>query len=77
MSFLKIKVCCHLMIAEIMKGYIKNKMIELSSEYPSEIQEVFDSFKSQEESSKNRDIISFIRETKERKMFPNDYVPYK
>ena len=45
-------------------------MIELSSEYPSEIQEVFDSFKSQEESSKNRDIISFIRETKERKMFP-------
>lgn len=49
---------------------LKNKMIELSSEYPSKIQEVFDSFKSQEESSKNRDIISFIRETKERKMFP-------
>ena len=49
---------------------LKNKMIELSNQYPEKIQEVFDSFKDNPESSKNRDFISFIRETKERKMFP-------
>ena len=49
---------------------LKDKMIELSNEYPDEIQEIFDSFKEKEDTTKNKDFISFIRETKERKMFP-------
>jgi superfamily II RNA helicase len=49
---------------------LKNKMIELSDEFPEEIQKVFNSFKDRGEISKNKDFISFIRETKERKMFP-------
>jgi|MEHZ01.4.fsa_nt_MEHZ011137930.1_5 superfamily II RNA helicase len=49
---------------------LKNKMIELSDKFPEQIQEVFDSFKDRSETSKNKDFISFIRETKERKMFP-------
>ena len=49
---------------------LKNKMIELSTEYPNEIQEVFDSFKVKEDTKTNKDFISFIRETKDRKMFP-------
>ena len=49
---------------------LKNKMVELSNEYPGKIQEVFNSFKDNPDGSKNKDFISFIRETKERKMFP-------
>jgi len=47
---------------------LKEKMISLSKDYPSEIQEVFNTFK--EKKDINKDIISFIRETKQRKMFP-------
>jgi len=49
---------------------LKDKMINLSKDYPSEIQEVFDSFKEKSDTIKNKDFISFIRETKQRKMFP-------
>lgn len=52
------------------ESVLKNKMIELSQQYPNEVQKIFDSFKDKQESSKNKDFISFIRETKERKMFP-------
>ena len=50
--------------------FLKNTMIELSHQFPGKIQEVFNSFKDDPEISKNRDFISFIRETKERKMYP-------
>ena len=53
-----------------MKRVLKNKMIELSNEYPDEIQQVFDSFKVKGDTKSNKDFISFIRETKDRKMFP-------
>ena len=49
---------------------LKNKMIELSQDYPEKVQEIFNSFKDRTGGSTDRDIISFIRETKERKMFP-------
>ena len=49
---------------------LKTTMVELSLKYPKQIQAIFDSFKDRSETSKNKDFISFIRETKERKMFP-------
>ena len=49
---------------------LKNKMIDLSNEYPEKVQEVFNSFRDKTMDSTNKDLISFIRETKERKMFP-------
>ena len=42
---------------------LKNKMIELSNEYPEKIQEVFNSFRDKTMDSTNKDIISFIRMT--------------
>lgn len=48
---------------------LKSKMVELSKNHPKEIQEIFDSLKDKNETN-NKDIISFIRETKNRKMFP-------
>ena len=56
---------------------LKNKMIELSNDYPDEIQEVFDSFKVKEDTKSNKDFISFIRETKDRKNVSNDNVSYQ
>ena len=52
------------------EGTLKNKMIELSHQYPKEVQSIFDSFKDIGGGTKNKDFISFIRETKERNMFP-------
>ena len=49
---------------------IKSKLQEWNHDYPKEVQKVFDSFKDIPDSTKNSDIISFIRETKYRKMFP-------
>ena len=49
---------------------IKDKLVEWNTEYPKEVQKVFDSFKDIPNETKNNDIISFIRETKDRKMFP-------
>ena len=52
------------------ENMIKSKLQEWNLDYPKEVQKVFDSFKDVPDSNKNSDIISFIRETKYRKMFP-------
>ena len=52
------------------EGVLKNRMVELSKKYPEKVQEVFNSFKDKTGDSTNKDLISFIRETKERQMFP-------
>lgn len=52
------------------ENVLKGKMVELSKKYPCEIQKVFESFKEKEDTTKNKDFISFIRETKTRDMFP-------
>lgn len=49
---------------------IKNKILEWNKDYPHEVQKLFNSFKDIPDENKNTDIISFIRETKHRKMFP-------
>ncbi len=49
---------------------IKNKILEWNKDYPHEVQKLFNSFKDIPDENKNTDIISLIRETKNRKMFP-------
>lgn len=50
--------------------FIKRKMLEWSTDYPIEIQRIFNSFKDKPDEVANTDIIQFIREIKSRKMFP-------
>ena len=45
-------------------------MLEWSTDYPIEIQRIFNSFKDKPDEVANTDIIQFIREIKSRKMFP-------
>ena len=52
------------------ESVLKEKMVKLSKNYPCEIQKVFESFKEKEDTIKNKDFISFIRETKTMDMFP-------
>lgn len=49
---------------------IKQNLIKWNQEYPKHVNKVFNSFKDIPDENKNSDIISFIRETKHRKMFP-------
>ena len=48
--------------------FLKEKLIEFNKEYPEEVQQVIDHFKS--ESSKQSDMIQFIRQAKQKDMFP-------
>ena len=50
--------------------FLKSKLIEWNSEYPDEIQEIFDSFKVERVSDDNSNIIDFIRKAKKKDMFP-------
>ena len=48
--------------------FLKDKLIEFNKNYPKEVQQVIDHFKS--EPSKQSDIIQFIKKTKDADMFP-------
>ena len=50
--------------------FIKGKLKDWSVEYPTEVQDIFDSFKDTMDDTINTDIISLIRDTKYRNMFP-------
>ena len=50
--------------------YLKNVLCDISDKYPEEVQEVFDHFQVDLTSNSNGDIISFIREAKNKDMLP-------
>ena len=51
------------------ENFLKEKCIELSKNYPTEVQNIFNGFNFQKKQEKN-DIIKFIRTSKEKDMFP-------
>lgn len=50
--------------------FIKNKLLEWSKSYPNEVKKLLNSFNDIPDDNINKDIISLIRDTKKRKMFP-------
>ena len=56
----------------MLKGFLKSKLREWNSEYPNEVQKVFDHFKSDEliEETDKNDLVDFIKGAEQNDMFP-------
>ena len=54
----------------VYEKYLKSKLIELSKTHPTEVQVIFDTFKSDETVQKEPDMVQFIKKSKKEDMFP-------